>query len=98
MKVKIYHSYGPDRFEEVEDQPRKQVAEIDAENLEDAYKKSQNIDETWNPKNPCRSTSVGDVLEIPEGFYMVCNTGFKLLDKLSQNDSELLALENQTIE
>jgi hypothetical protein len=48
--------------------------------------------------DPCRSTSVGDVIECGEGFYMVCGSGFRLLDVMSRNESELNALENQSLE
>ena len=61
---------------------------------------SQNQDDgdIWNATNPCRSTSVGDVIQSDEGFYMVCGIGFRLLDDTSKNESELNALENQSNE
>jgi hypothetical protein len=95
---KIYHATSESMFTQKQDQPRKLVGEIEASNLDDAYFKTQNWETPWNMATPCRSTSVGDVIESDEGFYMVCGMGFKLLDEMSKNDSELNALENQSPE
>ena len=35
---------------------------LDAEDFEDAYAKSQNMEDHWNTASPCRSTMVGDIL------------------------------------
>jgi len=94
----IYHSIGKDKFQEVEKQPREYVGFTQAISLENAFANSQNIDQAWNPSNPCRSTSVGDVIQAEDGFYMVLGMGFKLLDDLSENDSQLNNLESQTYE
>ena len=40
---------------------------------------SQNFDEPWNPTAPCRSTSVGDIIQSDDDFFMVCGSGFQLL-------------------
>jgi len=72
----IYHSTGKDRFSEVVDQPRIYAGFVEASSLEDAYALSQNIDQPWNPTNPCRSTSVGDVIQSDEGFFFVKGFGF----------------------
>lgn len=79
----IYHSTEVGkRFTETENQKRVYVGFIEANSLEEAFLKSQNgiLMETWNILNPCRSTSVGDVIQDDLGFYMVCNMGFKKLD------------------
>ena len=98
MKHNIYHSLDYDRYSEEETQNRQYVGSIDAESLEDAFKKTQNLNGIWNESKPCRSTSIGDVIENKEGFYLVLSMGFKLLDQMSQNESELNSLENQSIE
>jgi hypothetical protein len=99
-KFNIYHSTGINKFKEVENQERIYVGDVKADSLEEAYMLSQNQGDgdEWNATNPCRSTSVGDVIQGDDGFYMVCGTGFKLLDDMSKNESELNSLENQTNE
>ena len=101
----IYLSTGKDKFQEVENQPREYAGFVEAVSLEEAYIKSQNHSDSrwengsnWNITNPCRNTSVGDVIESDEGFYMVCGMGFRLLDETSKNDAELNSLENQSNE
>lgn len=91
----IYHSTGINIFQEVEKQPRDYVGFIEADSLEDAFKLSQG---DINPDWDSRSTSVGDVIQSDEGFYMVLGIGFQLLDEMSKNESELNALENQSPE
>lgn len=50
---------------------------VDAENLDDAYTKTQNLENLWNPGKPCRSVSVGDVLmERGGNAYRVQAFGF----------------------
>jgi len=93
----IYHSIGINKFEEVENQPRVYAGFVEANSLEKAFEYAQNDHVDWC-FNETRSTSVGDVIQGDDGFYMVCGTGFKLLDDTSKNDSELNALENQTFE
>lgn len=75
----IYHATGKNKFTEVVEQPREYAGYVFANSLEEAFVNAQNIDDEWNPTNPCRSTSVGDVIQADDGFYMVCSTGFKLL-------------------
>ena len=94
----IYHSTGEDRFQEVENQPRIYAGFVEANSLEKAFIQSQNDENVWNTANPCRSTSVGDVIESDEGFYMVCGMGFRLLDVMSKNESNLNSLESATYE
>lgn len=74
----IFHAINP-CFEEVEEQQRKYVGSVTADSFEQAYIKSQNFDRHWNQKKPCRSTSVGDAIELDSVVYMVTNTGFRLL-------------------
>ena len=49
--------------------------------LECVYRASQNLDDAWRPEEPCRSSSVGDVLvlRLPEQShaYVVANLGFE---------------------
>jgi hypothetical protein len=109
-KFNIYHSFGINKFEEVENQERIYVGDVEANTLEEAFQRSQNggIYNTpnswssealpWNLTDPCRSTSVGDVIKSDEGFYMVCGMGFRLLDVMSKNESDLNSLESATYE
>jgi hypothetical protein len=48
-------------------------------NLEKVYEKTQNINEAWNKKKPCRSTSVGDILKFGDDLYIVASFGFEKL-------------------
>ena len=93
----IYHSTGKDRFQEVEKQPRRYAGFVEADSLEKAFEYAQNDHVDWC-FNETRSTSVGDVIQADDGFYMVCGRGFKLLEETSKNESDLNALENQTYE
>ncbi len=97
----IYHSIeSGKRFKEIEVQPREYAGFVEAQSLEEAFKLSQNdFNESgdWS-NNAKRSISVGDVIQADEGFYMVCGVGFKLLDDMSKNESELNALESQSSE
>lgn len=110
--MKQYHIYhctqAGVRFTETENQPRIYAGFVEADSIEEAFQRSQNggkynstnVSEAlpWNLNNPCRSTSVGDVIQSDEGFYMVCGIGFRLLDETSKNDSELNKLESQSYE
>jgi hypothetical protein len=87
----IYHSTGKDRFQEIEIQPRVYAGFVYANTLEEAFKLSQtDFNSDWDT----RSTSIGDVIQADDGFYMVLGKGFKLLDNTSKNDSELNSLES----
>ena len=77
----IFHSVGPRMFSETVKQPREYVGFVEASSLEDAFAKSQNGDNPWNPYQPCRSTSVGDVIQDNSGFYMVLGLGFRHFDE-----------------
>lgn len=93
MQYHIFHSTGENKFKEIEVQPREYAGFVEADSLEKAFEYAQNDHVDW-AMNEVRSTSVGDVIQSDEGFYMVCGLGFKLLDDTSKNDSELNALEN----
>jgi len=103
----IFHATSPLRFTETEIQPRKYVGFVYASSIDDAFFKSNNFDDRpWNEENPCRSTSIGDVIQDNDKFFMVCGIGFKeliepkeeLSEKDLQNESELNSLENQSNE
>jgi len=79
MQYHIYHAVKP-IFEAVESQPRQYVGYVEADTLNEAFALSQNFDKSWNPYNPCRSTSVGDVIHATDGFHLVCGNGFKKLN------------------
>lgn len=63
------------------------VAEVDCDDLDDAYRLTNSIDEYWGENegvtdltDGCRSTSVGDILETSTGYkYVVANFGFESL-------------------
>lgn len=90
QEYRIYHAAGLCGYMEIESQPRKLVGIVKADSLNDAFKKSQNFDDHWNPENPCRSTSVGDVIQFDNESYIVAGMGFRLLsiDKPKLQDDE----------
>lgn len=78
----IFHSIQPGvMFTETEIQPREYASFVVAHNLEEAFKLSQNeFNKDWSTEHkPLRSTSVGDVIQDGDKFFMVCSTGFKEL-------------------
>lgn len=82
----IFHCTQP-TYEEISVQPREYVGFVEAKSLEDAFIKSQNLtDEPWNPLRPCRSTSVGDVIQANNCFFMVLRSGFEPLTEPEEND------------
>lgn len=81
MKTKMFHVFltiNP-HFEEQENQPRKYAGTVIAENLEQAFVKAQNLERHWNPDKPCRSASIGDVIQENDKSYLVCGIGFREL-------------------
>lgn len=64
----------------------KKVADIDSENLEEIFYLTNSIDEPWTKQSrrvksffeSCRSTSVGDIVEVHGKFFLVCAFGFKV--------------------
>jgi hypothetical protein len=77
----IHHATGL-YYTEDKIQPRVVVGFIMASSIQDAYIKSQNSyygDGMWNEANPCRSTSVGDMIQEGNEFHLVAGMGFKML-------------------
>lgn len=76
----IFHAVMP-QFEEHAEQERKYVGSVLAESLEHAFVRSQNHERHWNQQSPCRSTSVGDVIQSEDNDidYLVAGVGFKAL-------------------
>ena len=91
MKYKVWHAKEPTfGFGE---QPKfpdeyEKVAVVESGGLEDVFRITNHIDYDWtkNPevievlKHPCRSTSVGDIVEDENGKFFYCdNVGWKEL-------------------
>jgi hypothetical protein len=75
----IFHATHPGlRFTETEIQPRQYVGFVEANSLEKAFEYAQNDHVDW-AMNEVRSTSVGDVIQDDDKFFMVCGMGFKEL-------------------
>ena len=55
--------------------------------LEAAYCAAQNVNSAWNPRQPCRSVSVGDVLKLAEQHYVVAPVGFVALPAVTDAPS-----------
>ena len=45
--------------------------------LEEVFYLSNNIDSSWHPQRPCRSTSVGDIVKTRDEYWIVASVGFK---------------------
>lgn len=73
------HQSNPPHFTEDVHQYRDYVGFVEANSVEEAFRLSQNGEKSWNATNPCRSTSVGDIIQAPDGFYMVKGIGFQKL-------------------
>lgn len=89
----IFHSTEKEHmFTEEEKQTRKYAGFVMATSLDEAFRLSQNDKEInghsdhWNENSPCRSTSVGDIIQDDQGFHLVMNVGFKFL--FSADDPE----------
>lgn len=78
MKHQIFHVVNPSFNENDEDLPKELVGTVEASSLEEAFMLSQNLESSW--KKGCRSTSIGDIIQDDNGFYLVTNSGFKNLD------------------
>ena len=75
----IFHATHPGlRFTETEIQPRQYVGFVEANSLEKAFEYAQNDHVDW-AMNEVRSTSVGDIIQDDDKFFMVCGMGFKEL-------------------
>ena len=72
----IFHTIIQSRFPERKIQARKYAGFVNANSLEEAFKLSQtDFNDDWDT----RSTSVGDIIQDHDKFYMVCGTGFEEL-------------------
>jgi len=69
-QFQIYHSIGENML--------KHVGFVEANSLEQAFQYSQNDHDDWHYYE-ARSTSVGDIIQSEDGFYMVRGMGFKFL-------------------
>lgn len=56
-----------------------QVADVHCDNIDDAYRLTNHIDEAWqlneevqNALQPARSTSVGDLVKTEDGTIFIC--------------------------
>lgn len=60
------------------------AGEIECGNIDVAWALSQNTEDAWNKEAPCRSTSVGDIIEFDDvhgtNLYIVAPCGFDELD------------------
>lgn len=74
----ILHAVLPSYTDEPQ-QERKHVGSVVAASLEEAFIKSQNLERHWNKHKPCRSTSVGDVIQDGDVDYVVSGVGFNIL-------------------
>ena len=85
MRFKVYHAkVMPQSFAPAPETFNKDdfvmVAEVEAEDIEDVFRITNHIESDWtkNPevikrvKAPCRSTSVGDIVEDEDGNLMYC--------------------------
>lgn len=84
--IRVYHVKSPTFFERaLKLSEVVLVAEVNTNNLDDAYRLTNNIDSGWHansevkylgPPDGCRSTSMGDVLELDGKFHVVAMIGF----------------------
>jgi len=87
----IFHATSPLRFTETQIQPREYVGFVQADSIEKAFEYAQNDHVDW-AMNEVRSTSVGDVIQDGDKFFMVCGTGFKeLVDPEEEEDLATIA-------
>ena len=77
MMYNIYHPFGGIMNHNCERglYEYQQVATVEANSLEEAYRLAQNENDSYT-KNDVRSTSVGDIITSETGHYMVKNIGF----------------------
>jgi hypothetical protein len=54
---------------------RKPAKQLD-HRLEEVFEESQNIETSWRGSNPCRSTSVGDIVRVGRDYWIVAAFGF----------------------
>ena len=94
-KAKVYHAVWPgfhsgdNLFGQCPD-GYQLVAEVETESLDDAFRLTNDVDGHWwlnagvsARRIPCRSTSVGDVIVLPDGEpFVVLRCGFQPADML----------------
>ncbi len=93
----IHHATEPGlMFTETQVQPRQYVGFVQAESVGDAWLKSQNFDgPNWNGQSyPKRSTSVGDVIQDGDKFFMVKGLGF---EELIEDEPDMATLADQQL-
>lgn len=76
----IYHATGKDRFTTKKVQPRQYVGFVNAVSLEKAFEYAQNDYIDWT-MNEVRSTSVGDIIQDGDQFFIVLGMGFANMDE-----------------
>jgi hypothetical protein len=87
-EYKIWLATSAAAFFEIEKQHRTYAGPVQAENLDNAFMKGQNFDHHWNLDAPCRSVSIGDVIQDDHGYHMVRGFGFKTLDVKEDSEFE----------
>lgn len=77
----IHHAIKP-VFDETVYQKREYVNAVRATSLEEAFQLSQNdFNDNWSTDiKPLRSTSVGDIIQDDDKFFLVCGQGFRELE------------------
>lgn len=79
---KIYHKTSETNFD--------MVGEVEATTLQEAFQLSNNIFDNWNKEKPCRSTSIGDVIEVEGVSYEVQPIGFTMLEAIDISNEEFV--------
>lgn len=84
--IKVYHNTKTDMISDLTDvrvTDLRFVAEVQTDDLEEAYRLTQNIDRPWSQNanvkaehRENRSTSIGDVLQKGRDFWIVRMDGF----------------------
>ena len=82
--MKTYHVFhvvdAQLKFTAEVNQERTYVGNVEAVSLNDAFMKTQNIE--GNEEWPRRSTSVGDLIQVDDQYYLVKGIGFEAIDIL----------------
>lgn len=88
--ITVYHKIIPSFLVELNPDMKeyREVAIVDTNMLEEAFKLTNNIEEEWTKNQKVftkffnqRSTSVGDLMLFRDTFYAVDNIGFKMIYK-----------------
>ena len=89
--ITVFHNKDFMSGEKIEACNLKKVAEVNTDNLEEAFQFTNSIECLWTENfadgrlgtafvEKCRSTSVGDVMEWNGDFIRVDDFGFKMID------------------